>query len=83
MLAQAAVTAQGPSRGPKVRTLSAEVAEVIRTTHLNFGERLDRMRYSLLRRTVTQFLPAAVLFDEADPVLGAGFVLEAGPDIAR
>ncbi len=36
-----------------------------------FGERLDNMRYSLLRRTVTRLVPAAVLFDEADPILGA------------
>ena len=36
-----------------------------------FGERLNNMRYSLLRRTVARFVPAAVLLDEADPILGS------------
>ena len=50
---------------------------MIRTMRTTFGLRLDHVRYSLLRRAVARFAPAAVQFDEADPILGGGFSLGA------
>jgi len=73
-------TRPGQPPGPRVQPLIAEVADVIRTMRTTFGSRLDHMRYSLLRRTVARFAPGAVQFDEADPILGAGFRLGAGVD---
>jgi hypothetical protein len=37
------------------------------------GEQVEHVYYSLLRLTVTRFVPAVVQFDEGDPLLGAGF----------
>ena len=49
---------------------------MIHTMRRIFGEHLEQVYYSLLRTTVTRFVPAAVQFDERDPILGAGFLPE-------
>jgi hypothetical protein len=38
----------------------------------NIGEHVNRVYYSLLRATVVWLAPAALQFDEWDPLLGAG-----------
>ena len=39
----------------------------------SLGGRLDRAYYSLLRTAVTHLVPAAIQFDDRDPILAAGF----------
>jgi len=46
---------------------------MIRTVRSSLSEHLDRVYFSLLRATVAWLVPAAVQFDERDPLLGAGF----------
>jgi hypothetical protein len=46
---------------------------MIHAIRRSLGERLDQVYYALLRTTVTRLFPAAIQFDEQDPILGAGF----------
>jgi hypothetical protein len=42
---------------------------MIRAVRNGLGEHVDRVYYSLLRATVAWLVPAAVRFDEQDPLL--------------
>lgn len=53
--------------------MTAEVADVMHTGRRGLGEHLEHVYYSLLRTTVMRLVPAAIQFDEQDPILGAGF----------
>ena len=46
---------------------------MIRTVRSRLDDHIDRVYYSLLRATVAWLIPAAVQFDERDPILGSGF----------
>jgi hypothetical protein len=46
---------------------------MIRTVRRTLRDHIDRAYYSVLRATVAWLVPAAVQFDERDPILGAGF----------
>ncbi len=45
---------------------------MIRTVPSSLREQIELIHYSLLRATVAWLVPAAVQFDEQDPILGAG-----------
>ena len=45
---------------------------MIRTVPRSLRQHLELIHYSLLRATVAWLVPAAVQFDEQDPLLGAG-----------
>ena len=45
---------------------------MIHAMRRSVGERLEQVYYALLRTTVTRFVPAAIPFDEQDPILEAG-----------
>ena len=47
---------------------------MIHAMRRSLGEHLEGFYYALLRTAVTRFVPAAVQFDEQDPILGAGFL---------
>lgn len=46
------------------------------TMRRSLAGHLGQVYYSLLRTTVTRFVPAALQFDDQDPILGAGFAPE-------
>ncbi len=52
---------------------------MFRSIRRTVGEQIDHVTYSLLRMTVTRLVPAAVQFDEGDPLLVAGFAGERHP----
>lgn len=54
-------------------TLTAEVAGMIQTVRSSLRDHIDLVYYSLLRATVAWLVPAAVQFDERDPILGSRF----------
>ena len=53
--------------------LMAEVTDMIHAMRRSLGEHLEEVYYVLLRTTVTRFVPAAIQYDEHDPILGTGF----------